>query len=156
MNYLRPLILLIMLFLVTASPASADWRWAKPQLKKQTVTYSCASMKCIRQTYLKEKRRYHRRVERYDKRRQHEWSYWTHLFIPTCTWYGESGYGPEYARVRYTMPNATGSGAYGKFQFMPGTYHNRAKYHDWSPLDQEIAARREYWANGTSPWTNCH
>lgn len=150
------LLVLSIALLMGASPAAADWRWAPPRPKKHKVTYSCDTMKCIRQTYQKEKRRYKHRIARHNKRRLHEWKHWTHLYIPACTWYGESGYGPEYARYRYTMPNSAGSGAYGKFQFMPTTYHNRAKYHDWSPLDQEIAARREYWANGTAPWTNCH
>lgn len=149
--------LLMLLFaLVGASPAAADWRWAQPKLKKQTVTYKCDTMKCIQKTYKREKARYKKRLAAHDKRRLQEWKHWTKLYIPQCTWYGESGHGPEYSPVRYTMPNSTGSGAYGKFQFMPGTYHNNAKYHDWSALDQEIAARREFWAHGTSPWSNCH
>jgi hypothetical protein len=150
------LLVVFLVLLVGASPAAADWRWAQPHLRKQTVTYHCDSMKCIRQTYLKEKRRYHRRIKRYNTRRLHEWNRWAHLYIPACTWYGESGTGPQFSPVRYTMPNSTGSGAYGKYQMMSGTYHSRAKYHDWSPLDQEIAGHREYWAHGTSPWTNCH
>lgn len=149
------LVLLLFTGLGVSPAVAADWRWAKPDLRKQTVKYSCSTMKCIRQTYVKEKRRLKQRVARHDQRRLREWKRWTRLYIPTCTWYGESGTGPEYSPVRYTMPNAGGSGAYGKFQFMPGTYHNRAKYHDWSALDQEIAARREFWANGTAPWTNC-
>lgn len=148
--------LLLLLFILWGSePAAADWRWAKPVMRKQTIKYHCDSLQCLRQTYIKEKRRFQRRVARYHKLRQREWNRWTRLYIPQCTWYGESGFGPEYSPVRYTMSNTTGSGAYGKFQFMPGTYHNRARYHDWSALDQEIAARREYWANGTAPWTNC-
>lgn len=146
----------ILLFtLLGTSPAEADWRWDTPHLRKQTVTYSCDTMQCIRKTYLKETRRFKHRVARYDKRRLQEWSHWTHLYIPNCTWYGESGYGPKYSSIRYTMPNSAGSGAYGKFQFKPPTYHNVAKYHDWSALDQEIAARREYWQHGTAPWENC-
>lgn len=148
-------LVVLMLPLLGASPASADWRWAKPHLAKQRVTYSCDSLKCIRKTYLTEKRRFQHRMALYDKRRLQEWKHWTHLYVPACTWYGESGYGPEYSPVRYTMPNSTGSGAYGKYQFMRSTYHDVAKYHDWSPLDQEIAGRREYWKNGTSPWANC-
>jgi hypothetical protein len=151
----RLVIGLLSFTLLSAAPASADWRWAKPHLRKQTVTYHCDSMKCIRQTYLKEKHRYHKRVERYDQRRLQEWNHWSHLYIPTCTWYGESGTSAEFAPVRYTMPNSGGSGAYGKYQMMSGTYHDVAKYHDWSPLDQEIAGHREYWKNGTSPWSNC-
>lgn len=149
--------LLVLLFtLLWGIPAAeADWRWAKPELKKQTVRYKCNTLKCIRKTYVKEKRRLQKRLAHHDKRRLREWKHWTRLYIPSCTWYGESGTGPAYSPIRYTMPNSTGSGAYGKFQMMSGTYHNRAKYHDWSPLDQEIAARREFWANGTAPWTNC-
>lgn len=157
MNCLRMLVLLFTFaLLVEASPTSADWRWAPPHLRRQTVVYHCDSLPCIRHTYLKEKRRYHRRVERYNQRRLHEWNHWTHLYIPTCTWYGESGTGPEFARIRYVMPNSMGSGAYGKYQFISATYHDVAKYHDWSPLDQEIAGHREFWKNGTGPWTNCH
>lgn len=155
MKYLTVLILLLTA-LIFVSSAAADWRWAEPKLKLQTATYSCASLKCIKDTYLKEKRRFTKRVARYDKYRLREWKYWTKLYIPQCTWYGESGRGPEYSPIRYTIWNSGGSGARGKFQFMSGTYHNRAKYHDWSPLDQEIAARREFWANGTQPWANCH
>jgi len=148
--------LLLWLFsLGISTPAAADWRWADPVLKPQTVTYHCPTLKCLRQTYIREKQRFNRRVERYHQRRLHEWHYWTNLYIPTCTWYGESGTGPEFSPVRYVTPNAQGSGAYGKYQMMSGTYHNRAKYHDWSPLDQEIAGHKEYWAHGTAPWTNC-
>lgn len=135
--------------------AKADWRWADPQLKKQRVVFHCNNPKCIKRAYKKAMKRYKLRVRRYHHRRLAEWKYWVRLYIPTCTWYGESGYGPQYARYRYTMPNSMGSGAYGKFQMMASTYHSRAKYHDWSPLDQEIAARREFWAHGTAPWTNC-
>jgi hypothetical protein len=153
---LRLGILLLLIALLGTSPAAADdWRWSKPSLKKQTIKYSCDSLKCIRDTYTKEKRRYKRRVARYDQRRLQEWKHWAHLYIPTCTWYGESGFGPQFSPIRYTMPNSQGSGAYGKYQMMSGTYHNRAKYHDWSPLDQEIAGHKEYYANGTAPWTNC-
>lgn len=156
MRQLGILLLFTLSFTLLGAPsAEADWRWAKPDLKEKKVIYSCGTMKCIKKTYLKQKRHFKKRVARYHKRRLQEWRHWTKLFIPFCTWYGESGTGPEYARYRYTLPNAQGSGAHGKFQMMPGTYHSRAKYHDWSALDQEIAARREYWANGTAPWTNC-
>jgi hypothetical protein len=149
--------LLMALGLMSLVPtAHADWRWAEPALKQQTVKYHCATLKCIRHTYIKERKRLKRRIARYNQRRLHEWKNWSRLYIPNCTWYGESGTGPQFARYRYTTPNSTGSGAYGKYQMMPGTYHSRAKYHDWSPLDQEIAAHREYWAHGTSPWTNCY
>lgn len=148
-------LLVILSFLVVGTKtASADWRWA-PSHKKLKITYSCATMHCIEQTYRRVKHRYHLRVARYDKRRLHEWKLWTHRYIPTCTWYGESGFGPPYAPIRYVMPNAGGSGAFGKYQFMASTYHSVAKYHDWSALDQEIAARREFWLHGTGPWENC-
>jgi hypothetical protein len=150
-------LLLLLFALMSAVPASAaDWRWAEPKLKKQTITYKCDTMQCINKAFAKEKARYKKRMARVHKLRLKEWKHWTGMYIPQCTWYGESGTSAEYSPVRYTMPNSTGSGAYGKFQMMPGTYHNRAKYHDWSALDQEIAARREYWANGTQPWSNCH
>lgn len=150
-------VFLLWFTLLFAAPASANWRWAPPSFGKYKITYSCKSytLKCIRYTYLKEKRRYHRKVERFNQRRLREWKHWTTLYIPACTWFGESGEGPQYSPIRYTMPNSQGSGAYGKFQMMPNTYHSRAKYHDWSALDQEIASRREYWVNGTSPWSNC-
>lgn len=149
------LFLLLLALTVGSSSASADWRWAKPHLRKHAVAYLCDNTKCGRQARLKEKRRVKHLVERYNKRRRHEWKHWTRLYIPTCTWYGESGYGPKYVRYRYTLPNSSGSGAFGKYQFMSSTYHDVAKYHDWSPLDQEIAGHREYWKNGTGPWTNC-
>lgn len=147
---------LLFFCIVLVQPASADWRWAPPTLEKKKVVFKCATMRCINKAYKKAKNRYKLRVRRYHQRRLKEWKHWTRLFIPACTWYGESGTGPEYARYRYTMPNSAGSGAFGKFQMMSGTYHSRAKYHDWSPLDQEIAARREFWANGTGPWEACH
>jgi|tagenome__1003787_1003787.scaffolds.fasta_scaffold20734203_2 hypothetical protein len=157
MKHLGLLLLLFTLIGIAVTPASAaDWRWAKPHLKKQTVTYHCASLKCIYKAYRTAVHRYKQRVARYNENRRQEWNHWAHLYIPTCTWYGESGTGPEFAPVRYVTPNEGGSGAYGKYQMMPGTYHSRAKYHDWSPLDQEIAGHREYAANGTGPWTNCH
>lgn len=146
--------LLVGFFIVQPAHAS-EWRWAAPQFKKRKVTYTCNTLKCIRKTYVREKRHFKAKVARYNQRRLQEWKHWTHLYIPTCTWYGESGYGPEYSPVRYTMPNSSGSGAFGKFQFMASTYHANAKYHDWSPLDQEIAVRHEYWKHGTAPWENC-
>jgi hypothetical protein len=147
-------VIMLMLFIWSAS-ASADWRWATPKLKKQTVTYHCNSMKCIHDSYVKAKKRYKKRIARIDQRRLQEWKHWTKLYIPQCTWYGESGTSAQFSPIRYTIPNSGGSGAYGKYQMMPGTYHNRAKYHDWSPLDQEIAGHKEYFANGTAPWSNC-
>jgi hypothetical protein len=135
--------------------AGADWRWADPPLKKHTVKYTCSTMQCIQHTYTREKHRFQRRVERYNQRRLREWKQWINLFIPSCTWYGESGAGPEFARFRYTVPNSQGSGAYGKYQMMPGTYHGQAKYHDWSALDQEIAGHRLYQTSGIGPWEAC-
>jgi len=154
---MRRLAILIVPFalLGISTSASADWRWAPPHFQKHRITYYCDTMICVKQTYIKERNRYHRKLVRYNKRRLHEWNHWAHLYIPLCTWYGESGYGPQFSPVRYVTPNSQGSGAYGKYQFMSGTYHSVAKYHDWSPLDQEIAGHREYWRAGTSPWTNC-
>src|SRR3954451_15968217 len=94
-------ILLLWFALLGPSVAAADWRWADPKLIKQTVKYKCNTLKCIRHTYVKEKRRLKHRIARYHKRRLHEWTHWTNLYIPACTWYGESGTGPEYARSRY-------------------------------------------------------
>lgn len=135
---------------------ASDWRWAPPKVKKERVTYSCGTLKCFDKVMSKERKKLKRKIKLHDARRLREWKKITKSFIPDCTWYGESGHGPEYSPVRYTMANSTGSGAYGKFQFMPGTYFTRAKYRDWSALDQEIAARREFRAHGTSPWSNCH
>lgn len=148
-------VLVLLITLLSPATASADWRWAPPHLRKQTVTYSCDTLKCIRGTYIKEKHRYVKRVARYNRRRLHEWNYWAHLYIPTCTWYGESGTSSQFSPVRYTMSNFGGSGAYGKYQMMASTYFSDAKYFDWSPLDQEIAGHREYWKHGTGPWSNC-
>jgi hypothetical protein len=152
---MKRFVLVLLIFLTMAAPASADWRWSGPKMRAHKVTYKCDSLKCLRHTYLREKKKLKRRIARFNKRRLQEWKHWSRLFIPICTWYGESGTGPQFASYRYTMPNSTGSGAFGKYQMMSGTYHNRAKYHDWSPLDQEIAGHKEYYANGTSPWSNC-
>jgi len=143
-------LLMMVLCLTLPATASADWRWAP--LKKEKITYKCVSKHC---QYRAARRRHHL-VFLHNKHRLAEWNTWTRRYIPDCIWYGESGYGPKYSPIRYTMPNHQGSGAFGKFQFMSGTYHNFAKYHDWSPLDQEIAARKAFWSQGTSPWTNCH
>jgi len=152
----RLALLLLLLFTFTCpTSAMADWRWAPPKFEKEKVTYRYSSLKELRKSYLREKRHFKRRVARYDKRRQQEWNRWTKTYIPSCTWYGESGTGPEFASYRYTLPNSEGSGAYGKYQMMSGTYHSQAKYHDWSPLDQEIAGHREYQAHGTAPWSAC-
>ena len=138
-----------------AEPASADWRWAPPKFQKHRVTFTCDSLKCVHDAYVKEKKRYERRIKAHDQKRLKEWKRWTRIYIPQCTWYGESGPGPQFAKFRYTVPNSSGSGAYGKYQFMPGTYYHFAKYSDWSPLDQEIAGHKAYWSQGTSPWQAC-
>jgi hypothetical protein len=148
-------ILLCFLFLCLPPVAQADWRWAEPNIKVEPVKPKCKSGECRKAAKRVNKAKLRYREALYDLHKTEEWTHWTSLYIPRCTWYGESGYGPEYARYRYTMPNSQGSGALGKFQFMPGTYHSRAKYHDWSALDQEIASRREYWVHGTAPWANC-
>lgn len=152
----RFVFVLLLFTLWTTAPASADWRWAPPKIKPRKVVYKCDSVRCIKASYLKEKTRLIRKIERYNARRLAEWNKWTGYWIPLCIWWGESGPGPEYAPWRYTMLNHNGSGARGKFQFMSNTYHANAKYHDWSPLDQEIAARREYWKHGTAPWEACY
>lgn len=139
-----------------AAPARADWRWKRPHWHLGTIKPWCDSPQCLNAARSRAKARLRHRYYLLDKKRRKEWKYWTRLYIPDCTWYGESGRGPKYARYRYTMPNTTGSGAYGKFQFMPHTYFTRGKYDDWSPLDQEIAVRREFWVHGEAPWTNCH
>lgn len=109
-----------------------------------------ACVKRVKQRELKEAR------ERKRQRLVREWRYWSRQPIAACTWMNESGdYLPQFHPRRYTMPNSQGSGAYGKYQMMPGTYYAYAKYGDWSRLDQEIAAHRLYWAQGTSPWSGC-
>lgn len=148
------LVLLIFLTMLVA-PAQADWRWTDPSFKLVKIGVVCDTVQCAKAAYLRARVQRRVKITKYHARKKAEWRHWTRLYIPNCTWYGESGVGPKYARYRYTMPNSQGSGAHGKFQFKPPTYHDNAKYHDWSPLDQEIAARREYWKHGTSPWTNC-
>ncbi len=148
--------LIPLLFFGISAPAQADWRWADPDIKKVKPNFLCDTSLCKKKAKRIVKLKIKLKIAQYHNKREREWTTWTNRYIPSCTWYGESGTGPEYARVRYVTPNAQGSGAYGKFQFMPGTYFNRAKYYDWSPLDQEIAARREFWANGTAPWEACH
>lgn len=137
------------------APAKADWRWAKPNIKVKKFKAVCNSTQCHKAARVRTKENHKARIKYYNARKLAEWNSWTHLPIPDCTWYGESGTGPQFARYRYTLPNSTGSGAYGKYQFMSTTYHDVAKYHDWSPLDQEIAGHREYWKLGTQPWSNC-
>lgn len=153
---MRRFTLVLLIFtLLPASAAGADWRWAPPVAHKHTVTYKCNTLKCLSTTFNKEKKRLAHKIKLHDKRMLREWKRWTRLPIATCTWFGESGEGPQYAQYRYTMPNSTGSGALGKYQLMPGTYHANARYHDWSPLDQEIAGHREYQKHGEAPWQNC-
>lgn len=110
------------------------------------------SPKCVDRVKKRELRKAHQRKR---ARLRREWRHWTGQYIPRCTWHGESGPGPEFARWRYRVMNTSGSGARGKYQMMPGTYAAFAKYGDWSRLDQEIAAHRLYWAQGTSPWSAC-
>lgn len=148
------LILLCFTILPTAT-ASADWRWAPPKFKQHKVKPVCDSYSCHHAAKVHTRANYKVHVKYYNARKLNEWKMWISLPIPDCTWNGESGTGPEYAKIRYTMPNADGSGAYGKFQFMPKTYVASGKYDDWSPLDQEIAVRHEYWKHGVTPWTNC-
>lgn len=151
----RFIFVLLLFTLLLASPAQGDWRWAKPHFKQHRVVSSCDTLQCIKSAHIRTRSQKLRKITKYNHFRNRQWTHWTSLYIPDCTWYGESGVGPEYARYRYTMPNQSGSGALGKFQFMSGTYHSNAKFHDWSALDQEIAARREYWKHGTQPWSNC-
>jgi hypothetical protein len=125
------LTLILMTVFIPTAQAQADWRWHTPKHLSKN------------------------RTKAFNRNRAAEWHKWTHMYIPRCTWYGESGQGPEFARVRYTMSNRSGSGALGKFQFMPGTYYTMSKRDDWTPLDQEISARRLYWSQGTRPWSNC-
>ncbi len=148
-------IVISLIFINPSTEVKADWRWSKPSFKIKKFKPVCNSNECRKAARIRTRENHKARVKYYNAKKLAEWKSWIRLSIPDCTWYGESGQGPEYARVRYTMPNSQGSGAFGKFQFMPGTYHNVAKYHDWSPLDQEIAARREFWARGEAPWENC-
>jgi hypothetical protein len=149
------LLIAVMLALFIPASAQADWRWETPKFKMKKIKPACSARACrvLARKQAKAVRR--ARIKYFNARRRAEWRTWTRLYIPRCTWYGESGTGPKYAKYRYTMPNSSGSGAFGKFQFMPGTYFSVGKYKDWSPLDQEIAARKEYWRHGTEPWTNC-
>lgn len=148
-------IFMMLVVFAPVSSASADWRWAEPKFKLERVKPVCKFKFCKTLARAQAKANLKVRVKAYNKKKLKEWRKWTRLYIPACTWYGESGEGPEYARYRYTTPNSEGSDAFGKFQFMPGTYFANAKYGDWSPLDQEIAARREFWKHGIQPWTNC-
>lgn len=113
---------------------------------------SCNTWSCAKRVKAKRERRARRAYRR-------EWRYWTTRYIPPCTWGNESShhyFAEEFALWRYSVMNSTGSGARGKYQMMSGTYHAYAKYGDWSKLDQEIAAHRLYWSQGTSPWSGCN
>jgi hypothetical protein len=135
--------------------AHADWRWKAPNYHLGTLKVACSSAECYHDAKARRRHRLEKRIYHYHLRKRKEWAKWTKMFIPDCTWFGESGRGPKYARVRYVTPNSAGSGAFGKYQFKPRTYFASGLYDDWSPLDQEIAARREFWKHGTRPWSNC-
>lgn len=156
---MRRLVLVTLLFtlLLGTSSASADWRWADPDIKQPNAhIFSCKTTACKHKAKRIAKIKLKLKKLQYHYKKEREWHRWITRYIPDCTWLGESGPGPPYARFRYTLPNSLGSDAFGKFQMMPGTYHSRAKYHDWSPLDQEIASRKEFRINGTGPWEGCH
>lgn len=139
-----------------ATPASADWRWADPAIKPpKPHSGACKTSMCKKKAKRIAVLKFKIKVAKYHYKKEREWTRWVNRYIPSCTWYGESGPGPAYARWRYTVPNSTGSGAFGKFQMMPGTYFSFDTYGDWSPLDQEIAGHRLYWSQGTSPWEAC-
>lgn len=141
------------------SSASADWRWAPPKLKAQTATYHCNTFKCIHHTYLSQRKRLKHRIDKYNAHRRAEWKRWVSMPIANCTWGGESSppgdFSGQFARYRYYVHNSAGSDAYGKYQMMPQTYAYYAKYGNWSPLDQEIAAHKLYADQGTGPWSSC-
>jgi hypothetical protein len=156
----RFLVVLVLLFAVfSTTPSSANWRWASPKLKERKVTYSCADYKCLKKTYIHERHILRARIKIYNKHRAAEWKHWIAQPIADCTWAGESSppgdTSGQFARYRYSVRNSSGSDAYGKYQMMPGTYSTYAKYFDWSPLDQEIAAHRLYTDSSTGPWASC-
>lgn len=149
-------LVVLLLFTILTSTAEADWRWAGPKPKHISVGMVCDKGKnCNKVLRRMVRKAQHKRVVRHNRVRQAEWDRVISVPVPRCTWYGESGVGPEFARYRYTLPNSKGSGAYGKYQFMKQTYFNNAKYGDWSPLDQEIAVRGEVAKHSIYPWTNC-
>lgn len=147
-------LMLLLVSLCAPEVAASDWRWAEPKLKVKKVKPVCKYRICKKLAKIQTKANHKARVKYYHAKKLNEWKTWTRIPIPRCTWYGESGTGPAYAKHRYTMPQFDGS-AYGKFQFERPTYISSGKYDDWSPLDQEIAARIEYWKHGIFPWTNC-
>lgn len=151
----RLLVILLMFLILPTVSASADWRWASPKFKVKRIKSVCSMHICRVVARIRTREIHLARIKHYNSLKLSEWKMWISLPIPDCTWYGESGTGPQYAKARYTMPNSTGSGAYGKYQLMPSTYSSVAKYGDWSPLDQEIAARREFWRHGIFPWVSC-
>lgn len=155
---MRRLVIACMLFFtlgLMVPSAHADWRWKAPNWHRAELKPWCSSAKCLHEEKMRENAKLRHRLYHFNKKRLKQWKHWTRLYIPACTWYGESGRGPQYSRARYVMPNQGHSGAYGKFQFMPRTYYSSGQYDDWSPLDQEIAARVEFWKHKTSPWANC-
>ena len=149
-------LILLVFTLVGASPAYADWRWAEPKFKQPKVRlYNCRTSACKAKAKQVVKLQLKLKIAQYHAQKEREWTRWIKQYIPTCTWYGESGPGPQFAPFRYTVLNNQGSGARGKYQMMPGTYFSFAVYKDWSPLDQEIAGHRLYGSQGTSPWSAC-
>lgn len=142
-------------FMVVENATAAEWRWSTPKFHLKHIKPRCSTAQCSKAAHSVAVADRTYRKAKFTLKREREWTAVTNSFIPDCTWFGESGTGAKYARYRYTLPNSEGSGAYGKFQMMSGTYFSNSKYGDWSPLDQEIAARREYHKHGTSPWSNC-
>lgn len=109
---------------------------------------------CVQRVKAKIRHRHQVRV-----RRAHErvFEYYKHHDpMPTCTYVGESSppgdYSHPFGAHRYTVSNSQGSGAYGKYQMMPRTYATYARWHDWSPADQELSAHRLYHHEGLWPW----
>lgn len=86
--------------------------------------------------------------------------------MPACTWAPESSWDPRtgqsfigrpWALGRYRVVNP-GSGAGGKFQFLPSTWRNiggRGLPHHAPPVDQERGARKLRRLVGLSAWVNC-
>jgi Transglycosylase-like domain len=86
--------------------------------------------------------------------------------MPYCTWGPESNWDPAtgvsfhgrpWAIGRYRVINPS-SGAGGKFQIMPTTYHavgGRGAPHQSPPVVQERLARRIWAWQGPQAWVNC-
>lgn len=70
--------------------------------------------------------------------------------LPYCTWGPESG-------GSYTARNPSGAG--GKYQIMPGTWHayggSGGNAANASPAEQDMIAAKIYAAEGGRPWVNC-